>query len=245
MNHFLSVEVSSFLKSMMFDFGFFLWFPIAIFVLSTSLWVRRLCLAMLFLILFYGTSIFPIYGARMLAWLGGEDSLSNCPASAIVILAGGVSDERTPNLTTQLRLRHGAAISTALDLPFIYSGWQTDLPLPESEIMATFAKSSLMLSPRETYLERESRTTHENAIYTAQLLDRLSLEKNVVLVTSSWHMLRARLSFEKAGVNICRSPSPAPELNKFWDISFQNARDSRIVLNEMFGLIAYLIAGWI
>ena len=86
MNQFYSIEISRFLKSMLFDFGVFIWLPIAIFIISTYRLVRRLAIAMLVLIVFYGTNIVPKVGNHLLTFLAGEDSLSNCPASAIVVL---------------------------------------------------------------------------------------------------------------------------------------------------------------
>lgn len=49
--------------------------------------------------------------------------------------------------------------------------------------------------------ERRSRDTHENAIYTAALLKERGL-RDVVLVTCTWHLRRARKLFERAGLEV-------------------------------------------
>ena len=55
--------------------------------------------------------------------------------------------------------------------------------------------------PAEALLvEDESRTTAENARFTSALLARMGVGRRVLLVTSAFHMRRARLLFERAGL---------------------------------------------
>ena len=64
--------------------------------------------------------------------------------------------------------------------------------------------------------ERESRDTFENAAEAAKIL----ADKPTVLVTCTWHLPRARLLFERAGVKVVRvvgAPPPTPGLlRRFW-----------------------------
>lgn len=60
---------------------------------------------------------------------------------------------------------------------------------------------------------REARSwdTYENAAEAAQILS----DKPVILVTCTWHLRRARLLFERAGVNVVKAvgaPPPHPTL---------------------------------
>jgi len=245
MSHYFSIEMSRFLKSILFDFGFLLW-PLAwIFIISKSFWVKRITLFIVALILLFGTNLFSKVGNQLLSTLSKDDHLPSCPAAAIVVLGGGVISEEIPNLTTQLRLQQAGKVLQNMTLPVIYTGGSTELAIPESEIMARYGQLVLPRQPTELYLERESRSTHENAIYTAELVNKLALQKHVILVTSSWHMLRARLSFKKAGFSVCSASVSQSEFNKFWEISFQNGRDSKIILNELFGLFGYFFQDWI
>jgi len=59
--------------------------------------------------------------------------------------------------------------------------------------------------------ERQSQDTFENARETARILS----DKPVVVVTCSWHLPRARLLFERAGLRVVRgigTPPPDPGL---------------------------------
>jgi uncharacterized SAM-binding protein YcdF (DUF218 family) len=55
-------------------------------------------------------------------------------------------------------------------------------------------------------IEDRSRSTHENALYVAELLAGVSGRK--VLLTSDYHMFRAYRAFKKAGLEVLPRPSP-------------------------------------
>lgn len=62
--------------------------------------------------------------------------------------------------------------------------------------------------------ERRSRDTHENATYAAKLLRERGV-RDVVVVTCSWHLPRARRLFERAGLRVVDAigvPPPSPGL---------------------------------
>ena len=64
------------------------------------------------------------------------------------------------------------------------------------------------------YLETQSRTTFENAQYSAQILHSHGLT-SIFLVTHAWHMPRAKQAFEHFGIKVIPAPtvfygSPAP-----------------------------------
>ena len=56
------------------------------------------------------------------------------------------------------------------------------------------------------HLETESRSTRENALYSAPLLKTLQGRK--VLLTSDFHIFRARRAFAKAGAEVSVQPVP-------------------------------------
>jgi uncharacterized SAM-binding protein YcdF (DUF218 family) len=59
-------------------------------------------------------------------------------------------------------------------------------------------------------VENESASTRENALFVARMLAGVPGRK--VLVTSDYHMFRARRAFEKAGLRVV--PDPFPDANK-------------------------------
>jgi uncharacterized SAM-binding protein YcdF (DUF218 family) len=59
-------------------------------------------------------------------------------------------------------------------------------------------------------IETESRNTHENALYVAELLADVPGRK--VLLTSDYHMFRAHRAFKKAGLEVL--PRPFPDARK-------------------------------
>ena len=65
--------------------------------------------------------------------------------------------------------------------------------------------------PREAILlEANSRSTHENALYTKALL--AGVQGRKVLLTSDYHMFRAHRAFTKAGLDVL--PRPFPDARK-------------------------------
>ena len=130
-------------------------------------------------------------------------------AGAVVVLAGGVRrapiagapDE--PSTFTLERLAHGVEVSRRTGLPLLLSGGPVVGGAPESEAMQAAARRYFGAEAR--WLETRSRTTAENAAYTAALLRAEGIER-IVLVTSAGHMRRSVAQFEAQGL----VPVPAP-----------------------------------
>ena len=76
--------------------------------------------------------------------------------------------------------------------------------------------------PSQTILtETKSRSTRENALFCKPRLDRLPGSK--ALLTSDYHMFRARHAFEKAGIHVIGCPFPdalkrANHLQSRWNV---------------------------
>jgi len=88
----------------------------------------------------------------------------------------------------------------------IVTGGQNGFTDEGDYVEAEFVASNLMdlgIPASDIYVEGKSRNTVENAEYSYKILDSLGLKKNkVVLITSAFHMPRAKETFEKAGFNI-------------------------------------------
>lgn len=78
-----------------------------------------------------------------------------------------------------------------------------------------------------------SRTTEENALFTAALLQ--PQVKRILLVTDTPHMLRSLLTFRSLGFTVISHPNPLPDISK--------RRKGFLVYREYLGLVSYGILG--
>ncbi|MEI8025178.1 MAG: YdcF family protein [Pseudomonadota bacterium] len=244
MSEIWSPQYAGLFKSLCFDFGFLIWPLVLILCLKNLKAIRKVAFFMIFIILVMGTKPFA-YGLKSsLGFLAKDDDLTSCQAEAIVVLTGGAINEATPSISTQLRLQKAAALARTWNLPLVITGGSVELPVAESEIAARFLEQSEHLPKTPIYVERESLNTHQNAVYSRELLERFHLRPEVILVTSPWHMLRSSLVFKHAGFKVCRAASPSEYINP-WQISYKNGMSSFSALNEVFGLAGYLSKGWL
>lgn len=101
-------------------------------------------------------------------------------------------------------------------------------------------------------LEENSRNTFENAQATARLLQKKSdLHQPVLLVTSAFHMRRAKACFDKVGVPVVPFSvdfyaTYAPYTPDGYFVPSQGALDTwKILMKEWVGLLAYKLMGYV
>ncbi len=105
------------------------------------------------------------------------------------------------------------------------------------------------LDPGRVILEGKSRTTHENATFTRDLVKARPGE-TWVLVTSAYHMPRAVGCFREAGFPVIPYPvdyQTLPEGGRWFDkpIGFDSGFESlTTAVREFIGLAAYRMAGY-
>jgi uncharacterized SAM-binding protein YcdF (DUF218 family) len=101
-------------------------------------------------------------------------------------------------------------------------------------------------------VESQSKNTHENALFTKPILDKLNFNnKKILLVSSAFHLKRAMACFQKAGINnlIPYVTDGYTGERKFeWDHCFIPTPDAwqlwQLLLHEGFGWITYKIMGY-
>jgi uncharacterized SAM-binding protein YcdF (DUF218 family) len=134
-------------------------------------------------------------------------------AQAIVILGGGVrrhapdygGDTLAP-LSLE-RVRYGARLARLTHLPVLVTGGTVLGGEPEGKLMAAALEREFGVSVR--WVEDRSRNTHENAVYSAEILRRAGIE-TVVLVAHSFDIPRGRAEFSAAGIRTLAAPTGIP-----------------------------------
>lgn len=97
------------------------------------------------------------------------------------------------------------------------------------------------IPPASIVVESNSKSTRENAINTARLMQNMPGKR--VLLTSDFHMFRALRTFRKAGVDAAPMPvDDAIRNSKEWGGRF-SALQNLVV--ENFKIVYYAIRGWI
>lgn len=105
--------------------------------------------------------------------------------------------------------------------------------------------------PRENIIvEDQARNTHENATLSARIITEQQFDKTL-LITSAFHMYRAKRCFEKAGVQV--STFPTDHIGNPSNLSpdeviipsINGLKTWTILTKEWLGIVAYKIAGYI
>jgi uncharacterized SAM-binding protein YcdF (DUF218 family) len=179
-------------------------------------------------------------------------------AQAIVVLAGGIQYSPVRGLSaarvssdTLERCQYAAYLHTHWrPLVILASGGgnQPDLDAtPYSVLMkSTIEKEGVPDSL--VWTETRSRTTHENAEFSAKILSQKGITK-IVLVTDAYHMRRALKSFRKAGLIVVPAACGYRSIDKInlgnLMPGWESIAYSEALLHETLGLIWYKIHGWI
>ena len=100
------------------------------------------------------------------------------------------------------------------------------------------------------HFENESKNTHENAVNTAQLFEQKGWKKNIVLISSSLHMRRAKACFEKQGFSVFpyvtnRKSGPRKfEFDHLFIPNIEALHGWNSLIHEVVGLLVYQIQGY-
>ena len=189
----------------------------------------------------------PLSAAQISALLGR-------PHTAILVLGAGRKllspDYGATDLKplTLERLRYGLWLARQTRLPVGYSGgvgWGSQAGPSEAEVAGRVAERDF--GQRLRWLEDRSRDTHQNAVYSVQLLHAAGITQ-VVLVTHDFHQQRAGAEFQRAmrqaGVGMQVLPAAmgqavlGPLQPGHWLPTTEGFALSRLALHEWLGWIA-------
>lgn len=226
--------------------------------LKNTRWRKRCLYAGVILLLFFSNGF--LANELFRAWEVPATSFETLkPYRMAVVLTGVVSQGRQPDDRTYFRKGADRVTHTVqlyklgLVKKILISGGEGRLfgpARPESELLRD-AMMVMGVPGEAIILEDKSNNTHENAVETAKMLEKLGLRPGeCVLVTSAFHMRRARACFRKQGIEMEVFPTdfytepqlhpdayiiPKPEALILWQKLFK----------EWIGLAAYKVAGYI
>ena len=110
---------------------------------------------------------------------------------------------------------------------------------------------SIGIPESDIIVEANSRNTHENALFTANLLKETKHPyKNILLITSAYHMPRANKCFAKVGLSVTPfsvdTSSKSSAFNLTYLLPNSGALQTwQILLKEWIGYFVYCMRGWI
>lgn len=176
------------------------------------------------------------------------------PADAIVVLASSVD---TPHYERPFALPLQDTYSRCRFAAWLYQHWKA-LPILACGGRGNGRGPAFSASMREVligtgipessiWIEDQSRSTHENALYGAEILRSRGINR-IVLVVEAQSMPRAAACFRKQGILVVPAPSDFSQCDFHFDdmlLSWKAVRGNEITLHEMAGLLWYRLRGWI
>jgi uncharacterized SAM-binding protein YcdF (DUF218 family) len=162
------------------------------------------------------------------------------PADAIVVLGAGASPDGQLSNQSLRRLVGGLALYRRGLAPLVivmgprYQGGPV-----EAEIRATLARD-IGVPAGALVVEGRGLTTRQEAAVAAQRM-RETGGRRVLLVTGSQHMLRARLLFERAGLQVI--PAPVVEISPAVRGPEGRLELARLVIQEAIARLYYRLSG--
>jgi uncharacterized SAM-binding protein YcdF (DUF218 family) len=191
----------------------------------------------------------PVVAGRMLedVEIKPADKPDFSGAQAIVVLGGGIHRGDGANVPDTLgvwsleRVYLAAQAYRRLKLKVAVSGGQVGgAHTTEANLMKAVLEGDFGVPVN--WVEDRSRTTFENALFTAKLLKADNVTR-VVLVTHAWHMRRALWSFERVGLRAIPWPAPrtSEEADRIDDYLPNTGalEDSYHALHEAIGMAYY------
>jgi len=162
------------------------------------------------------------------------------PRPWIVVLSGGITSKGLLNATTRARVEWAARLHhDGLGRRLLVSGGPRRPGRPPSGPGMKHLAVACGVPAEDVAVEGHSSRTAENAEEVATLL-RARAEPSILLVTSPLHMRRAKLCFEKHGIEV--GPAPVPRIE---GEPPERASVVSQALHEYIGLAYYRLRGWI
>ncbi|MFB5761461.1 YdcF family protein [Paenibacillus medicaginis] len=193
-------------------------FVLLLLVLAVWLWrwrrERKAASILLAITLLFYLSSTNLVGDAFIAGLENDYPQPSVVQGDVIVVLGGGAASGTPDVDGEGNMYGSAAnrLITAVrlheqtGLPVLFSGGQVFADNGNEGDIARRQLLGMGIPDSSILIENRSRNTEQNAQNTAALLREKGLSRPV-LVTSGFHMARAVLQFEKAGVTVQPYPT--------------------------------------
>jgi uncharacterized SAM-binding protein YcdF (DUF218 family) len=171
--------------------------------------------------------------------------------TAIVVLGTGHSEFNReygspwPDQNALRRLNYAAVLQRKTALPLMTTGGQPHYSVfAHADVANNYLER--IASVKAKWLERESRTTWENAVFAKRILGEEGIN-TVVLVTESVHMRRSIMLFQEQGFKVVPAPTHLSDRDSKGFSQFvpspKNLTESYSVMHELLGYAWYRLQG--
>lgn len=158
----------------------------------------------------YGAVLALCFAASVLTVVStGADESAGARADCIFIPGMAVYGERRPGLGLQARLERGLELWREGRAPLIVVSGGNKGDFNESEVMVEWLRERGV--PREAIIaETRSRSTRENAVYSAPLMRKRGI-KRALIVSQSLHLPRLKICLHDEGFETVNAPCKGPQ----------------------------------
>jgi uncharacterized SAM-binding protein YcdF (DUF218 family) len=172
---------------------------------------------------------------------------------AIVVFASGISPAQyerpypLPDAETFERCQYAAWVYRNSRIPVLVSGGNATKRNPAFAVTMRDLLQAANVPPSEIWIEDRSRSTRENAIFSAEILRRRGVRR-IALIVNARSMPRAAACFRRQGIDVVAAPSRFDNLSatvEDWILSWKAVRGNEETLHEAVGLLWYRLRGWI
>ena len=190
----------------------------------------------------------PVVSRNLLSTLEDPyaDPAKDRGAEAIVVLGGGVYHHAPEyagaavGQSTLERVRYTAHLAKRLGKPVLVAGGTFKEPETSEAYQMKVALKEFGVTVK--WLETKSTNTAENARYSQKILKHAGVD-SVFLVTHAWHMPRAKMAFQNAGLRVIPAPlgfkSPVTLRPLDFVPSADGLYDSWLFFHEIAGIAWY------
>jgi uncharacterized SAM-binding protein YcdF (DUF218 family) len=134
----------------------------------------------------------------------------------------------------------------------LISGGDTGILNKSSLLEIDIAQKFLLyngVKPEHIIIERQSQNTHENALFCSKILESEFPDKDILLITSAFHMRRAYMCFKKENTEVIPYPTnfmgkKTIDITEF--IPSSNAiATNELLWKELTGIVIYRLKGFL